>query len=1006
MTPQEPRVFTIAPDRPFLEVLAKAVLGGFPRTDGAPPDALALARWTILLPTRRAARELEDIFFRRTGGKGLLLPKIKPIGDIDEDLLGGDDPLTDDLAGSPPPAISRPGQLLLLIDLIDEWAAQNPQTRLAAEIASAPHQAHGLAVSLAQFLDGLETEDIDQSLIPGLYDLENARHREAILEFLNIARQAYPARLNAMGRIGPQQRRSAILRREAARLSTSPPDAPFIAAGSTGTIPATRALLAAIARLPNGAVVLPGLDLRLDEESWTAAGPTHPQFAMKQLLAALGIARPEVHEMAGGAPGPRSWLAGEMMRPAETAHHWRDTLSGHDGTIADAMAGVELVETRNQQEQASAIALILRQSLETQGLTACLVTPDRQLARRVKAELTRWNIAIDDSAGEPLIGAGGAALINLLLEALLQDFSSAALCALLRHVMATFGAAPDRARRAASIIDLALLRGGTGAPDIAALPHALRLASSDTANGHLLTRAITAEEWDSAIIHATRIAEVLDPLRRDKPDTLERHLDRLVAACMAMAGERLWEGEPGALLAEAVALLKVESAHLKTCGLQRAAVIIRHLLQGLPLRQQQQGVNPLAILGLLEARLMRPGLVVLAGLNEGVWPASPDPGPWLNRPMRDILAMSQPERGIGQTAHDFVQAFGCSQVKLVWPRRSGDAPVTPSRWILRLQMILKAAGRKELSGAVSPWQGLARRLAEPGAVTPAAKPRPRPPVALRPRQLSVTRIETLIRDPYAIYARYVLKLQPLDAVANDPDPARRGMIFHGAIGDFMNAYPLALPATAAAELIAAGARHFAPLSDFPALTSFWWPRFLRIAAWISAQEPELRQGVARVIAEVAGATRFEIGAEPFTLTCRADRIDLLTTGEARIIDYKTGTPPSKTQVEAGLAPQLTLQAAILAAGGFPGIGARTARALTYIKLSGGEPAGEIKTVALGPEITALANAHLAGLKTLLAAYALQPQAYLPRAVVMREDDVGDYDHLSRYREWALSDGKP
>lgn len=993
-----PRLFTIAPDKPFLEVLAEQVLKGFPCTDGKPPGKLDLARWTILLPTRRAVRELEEIFFRLAGGSGVLLPRIRPLGDIDEDLLQPQHGIAE--LGTP---VSVPGQLLLLMDLIDEWAAAHPTTRLAREIAAAPHQAGGLAQSLAELLDALETEDVDVTKIADLYGLESARHREAILEFLSIAREKYPQRLAAEKAMGPQARRSAILRREARRLEFTRTDRPFIAAGSTGSIPATCTLLKAIAGLPNGAVVLPGLDQFMDEASWTAVGPTHPQHAMRQLLARLNATRQMVTEL-GAPPGPRAWLASELMRPAEASHLWYEALQGQAARIGDAMQGVELVEARSVPEQALAAALILRECLETPGRTACLVTPDRQLARRVKAELRRWNITIDDSAGEPLVRFGGASLLNLLLEALLKDFAAEPLAALLRHHLAGFGLPPQESRRLASLIELALLRTGTGAPDIGKLSHALRLAT-ETDNRRALPlclRHVTGAEWEQAIAQANRIAEVLRPLKGDPPATLAEHLDRLAKACEAIAGEAFWLGEGGEELSDAFALLKEESRFLRHCDLPRAAAILRHWLHGLPVRGPQRNAAPLTILGLLEARLIRADVMVLAGLNEGTWPGATDCGPWLNRPMRDVLDMKQPESQIGQTAHDFVQAFGNAQVKLLWSRRIGDAPGTPSRWLHRLLMILETAKRKP---GPSPWPRIARQLSEPVAVTPVAMPKPRPAVALRPRSLSVTRIEKLIRDPYAIYARFILQLEPVKPVSSLPDPARRGIVFHGAIGDFLTRFPKDLPADAAVELEKDGSRHFQQIMDYPGLVSFWWPRFRRIAAWMAEQEPLWRDGVERVVAERNGLVTFPVAGQDFTLTCRVDRIDLMADGAARIVDYKTGGVPSVKEVDVGLAPQLTLQAAILARGGFTDVNPKQTGQIWYVKLGGGDPPGEVKELRkLAHPVMTLAETHLAELQKLLAKYASQAQPYYPRTIMRKEDDPSDYDHLSRFQEWTLSGG--
>lgn len=1002
METPSPRVFTIAPDRPFLSVLADAVLEGFPRAEGGRPSLLELPRWTILLPTRRAVRELERVFFERSGGRGLLLPNIKPIGDIDElSWPAAEEANLQDT----PPAISASGQLLALIDLIDDWALSNPQTRLAQDIRQAPHQAHALALSLSELLDGLETESVDMSRMPELYGLETARHREAILEFLDIARLRYPSRLDALKLLSPAALRSLVLRREARRLDETPQSAPVIAAGSTGSIPATRELLKAISRLPHGAVVLPGLDGHMDDASWEAVGPPHPQHALKQLLDSLPIDRRMVAPVPGGNGATRGALASELMRPAETSDSWRDAIATGIPAIAEAMTGVELIEARHVQEEAVIVALILRHCLETPGKTASLVTPDRQLARRVKAELRRWDIGIDDSGGEPLIRFAGASLLHLLIDAIDSGFAAEPLIALLRHDLCRFGQSPETARHLVSIIDLALLRNGQSVPHVGSLQDALcrqrELVLADS-HRHMALRRIGPAEWEQAIVHAGLISQTLASCLQDEPATLAGYLDRLTAACMAMSGDMIWDGAAGEMLQQVLAALRTESGLLRSCDRGRAFAIVKHALMIAAVRQSSPRRFRLSVLGLLEARLMQPDLVVLAGLNEGVWPSLPDAGPWLNRPMRDILGLQQPERSIGQTAHDFIQAFGAPEVKLVWSRRRDDAPAIPSRWVLRLQMLLNAAGMKEKTGSNSEWPRLARALGQPPFVRSAGKPQPAPPVMARPKRLSVTRIETLIRDPYSIYAEHVLDLTPVDAIATAPDLAKRGTVIHAAIGDFLGAHPGRLPDNALAVLIACGRHHFEDLREHPSAFSFWWPRFERIAAWLVGEEQSQRDHVRRTFAEIAGALELEVTGGSFLLTCRADRIDMLTDGTARIVDYKTGAVPTAKQVQSGLSPQLTLQAAILEGGGFLGLDAKICSELVYIRLGGGEPAGEYRRLKLDADVMTVAHRHRDGLLRLLEVYARPEQCYLPRIQVEREDEERDYDHLSRFREWALS----
>lgn len=1000
------RVYSIPSAQPFLRRLARAVLDGFPLTDGSRPGPGDLPNWTILVPTRRAAHELERTFYEEGGGIARLMPRIRPLGDVDEDIFGAE-PGFSAAELDLPPAITPVGRELALIALIGEWAAENPHIRLAQEISGSAHQLQALATSLARFIDGLEIEEIGFDRIPELFGLESAGHREAILDFLALARVKLPALLHQWRMIGAMERRSRLLRLEARRLAEHPPSWPVIAAGSTGSIPATRALLKSIAGLPMGAVVLPGLDTHMSEADWMGVGPQHPQYILKLLLADFGVAPGDVAEFPGAGSAPRDWLASEIMRPAETAEAWRETVTGKREAIRDALAGVELVEARSRREEALAIALILRHALESPEKTAALITPDRELARRVKAELARWAIKIDDSAGEPLIRFAGAALVNLVLDAALTDFPALALNALFSDALCHFGMEPDAARKASRAIEIALFRNGyneRGITDIAAAVRHCRSRSAADNHVHPLVRNLADEDWNGMADFASRAAACLGPLSRRQVAPLLDHLRAIIATCEAVAGDALWLGEAGAELASLVDELMAEARYLADCSFAGAAAILRHRMMSTPLHPRRPAHPRLAILGLLEARLVRPDIAVLGGLNEGIWPRRPDSGPWLNRPMRERLAMPQPERDIGQTAHDFIQAFGCDRVHLAWSRRIGDSPAIASRWILRLQMLMKSAGIAEKPGAGSPWQHWAAALDEPEAVMPCAKPQPKPPVEARPTCLSVTRIETLIRDPYAVYARHVLGLQPLNEIAKTPDFALRGTLFHAALGDFFKTYPAALPADAGERLIAAGRKHFAPLMDDPQIAGFWWPRFRRIAAWLAVEDAQLRMGVERVLAEIDGALTLDIAGRPFTLTGRADRIDIFSGGGARIVDFKTGKVPSHKQVESGLAPQLTLEAAMLAREAFKGAPATPARELVYIKLGGGDPPGEVIRPKLDGPADA-ASRHLTGLVELLTAYARSGQPYLPRTIVEKEDEERDYDHLSRYREWALS-GRP
>ncbi|MEQ1520453.1 MAG: double-strand break repair protein AddB [Aestuariivirga sp.] len=997
MSERPQRVYTIASDTAFLDILAKAVLRGFPYAEGH--QHTSLAAWTILVPTRRAARELQDKLLIASGKPALVLPQIRPIGDLDEDVLEAQRPHVGLLD-----AISDIGREFALIALIDTWATENPQLRLAQELAQAPQQTQSLAASLADLIDDMETEEVSFCRLPEAYLIDLAVHREAILSLFDLVSKRLPAQLMRENLMGAKERRSRLIRLEARRLIENPPAGPVIAAGSTGTIPATRELLKAISTLENGAVILPALDEAMDAKSWAAVSPQHPQFAIKQLIEAIGVERENIITL-GTDSGDRAWLASELMRPSEVSDDWQQALAGKSGTIKRALENVSLVEARDKNDEASIIALMMRQALENPTGDMALVTPDRDLARRVKANLSRWNIGVDDSAGEPLSRFGAASLLVLLMDAVEEDFSASALHSLFSHPIAKFGferadfSASARHIEAALFRSLPMIHGLEGL--LPSLDLALKGAKGDS-HPHPIVANLKENDWQEMRECLRRIVEILGPLSPRSVTAFREHLDGLISVAEKISGDGFWNGPEVEELEVLVESLRQESPRLPVCDFARASATIRRHLQRISVRDIRNAGTRLSILGLLEARLVHPQTVILGGLNEGTWPRLPDPGPWLNRPMRDVFGMQQPERNIGQEAHDFVQAFGAPRVFLTWARRDGMDPAIPSRWILRLQTILKAAGYTPDAMPSEPWQTWAGRLDQADNVqpTPHGKPQPRPPVDARPKRISVSRVETLIRDPYAIYADAVLKLRPLPNIAASPDAALRGTLFHKAIGDFFTLYPKALPGDAVERFIALGKNMFRPFRNDPEIMGFWWARFQRLVKWIVENEVSLRIDVTQVIAEVEGSLVLKIGEADFMLSARADRIDIFSDGRARIVDFKTGVIPSSKKIEEGFSPQLTLEAAMLERGAFEHVGKHQTSALTYIRITGGIPPGELKSVDLVP--MDVAREHLARLIGLLEKYQNPDLAYLPRYAIENVEAVHDYDHLSRYREWILA----
>lgn len=987
--PTRPNVWTCGAG--LTDALARQVLGGFPLGTSAPAD---LSRWTILVPTRRAAIALERRLFALSGASALMLPRIRPIGDSDEDLLADAFP-----QDGVPDAVSAMGQLFLLLGLVQTWAAEHPHLALAQDVAASRGQALGLAQSLAELVNQMETEEIEAELGAAFRDLDLAEHRQTILSLLDLVQQRLPRHLHDLNLMGAAARRNAMLRLEARRIAEGRHDGPIIAAGSTGTNPATRELLKAIARHPHGAVVLPGLDLGLDEESWNSAGPNHPQFALKLLLAHLDVARGEVREFAPA--GARAVLAREVMRPAETTERWSDPALLTPTILATARDNLRLIEAPDRQTEARCVALLLREALETPACTAALVTPDRDLAQMVAAELRRWSAEIDDSGGEPLIRFGRAQLCKLAIDVVEEGFAPAALVALLAHPAVTVGFDPATARLLSQYVEMALLRQdlppAVPADFMTALANMRRTLAADP-HAPRGVRTLDDAAWDQITDFTARLAAALAPLQDNPRGTLAGHVARLTTCLEALAPDAGDDATRRPFDDVMAALAQASALHPEST-LRVGLSSITWALRQETLRPQRRDGTRLAIYGLAEARMIEADLVVLAGLNESIWPAAADPGPWLNRSMRKSLGLSQPERLIGQTAHDLAQGLQHPHAVLTWSRRAGTAPLMPSRWILRLRALMDRCGVAAEQQTDRLVPALAAALDRPGEAVRIDMPLPRPPLTLRPRHFSVSEIERLIRDPYAIHARRILHLEPLAPLGGSAEPSLRGQLFHEALRRFVEQDTRTL-----ASLIAAGEAVFAPYMTHPDVRHFWWPRFKRMAAAFVPKDAELRADVVASLVECSGCVPLIVAGQEHSLRARADRIDVTQRRTVRIIDYKTGTVPSGKQVKTGLSPQLTLEAAILRHGRFQGDPPPEAEDLIYIRTSGGQTAVDIKSLAHQRRdpvnVAEVAQTHFDGLQRLLTRYQDAAQPYVPRAVMFKEREASDYDHLSRFAEWS------
>jgi len=967
------RWFNIPAHRPFAEDLAQGLYDAL-----SPRGPEALADAVVLTPTRRGARALADAFIKASGGRAVLPPQMRPLGDLE--------------AGEPP---FEPGDLALdLPAAIDPLRRRFELTRLVSELAEhipgglvSAGAALELADALGGFLDGLQIEEVEVGdRLANLVGAELAEHWEVSRIFLEKALALWPERLRALGVADVSERRVRLLRRLAEVWTNTPPKGVLVAAGSTGTAPATRALLIAVAAAPKGAVVLPGLDQDLADKAWAKVDVQHPQGALKRLLDEATVAKREVSLWpasirAESAGRWRRRVVNEALRPAEETADWLQVIESlraeHPDALAEGLAGLSLVSARTEEEAATATALLLREALETPERTAALVTPDQVLARRVVAKLARWGVVPDSSAGESLAGGRCGVLAGLVARAAVDPTDPVTLLGLLKHPFSRLG---DSAA-----LEIAALRGP-------------RARSWDELKARAKDASPLAERLEALV------ARLSWPAETDTPAAAARRMVEVMEALAADDDGRtgdLWAGHGGEAMARLLGALVREGEALPTVTPRQFADLLQRLMEGETVRSGGATHPRLRILGAIEARLVRADRLVVAGLEEGVWPGGAPTDPFLSRPMREMLGLPSPERRVGLAAHDFAQAACAPEVILLHTERREGAPSVKSRWLWRLETLAKGAGLA-IPGHTDVL-GWARGLDAPGAYEPIARPAPVPPVAHRPRVMAVTRVESLTRDPYAVWARDILRLYPLDRPDEQADARARGTAIHAAFERFAETFPSALPDDAATQfagfymeaLEAAGLPHEAMARE-AALAR-------EAAAWVAELEHERRDG-RRITVELKGERTIQTPAGPFTVNARTDRIEVTADGHGHILDYKTGKAPSKKEVATGFSPQLTLTAAILAAGGFPDLGPLKPGDLTYLEVTGRKPAGKVETrAAAGDESAEAADLALEGLHKLIARFDDPAQPYLSRvAPQFVKARMSDYDHLARVFEWSTS----
>jgi len=1038
-----PNIASIPPGSPFLPTLVDTLFDGT-LIDGFVPndDPLALANITIWVPTRRAVRALADAFVTRFEGQSAMLPSIRALGDVDgDDLLFS--PAEADLHPSLEPVIEPIRKQLILSRLVNAWSnSLKPEQRSLYEGAdivmpASMSDAIWFATDLADLMDAVATEEADWAALVDLVPDDYANWWKLTLEFLQIATTNWPGILDELNQQDGASLRSEMLRKQADSYRKFGAPGPVIAAGSTGSIPATADLLKSIAHMEHGIVVLPALDRDLDDETWEkidlpnnerddyGAASGHPQYGLKKLLSRLGTSRTmqEIRHLDGsvnpvsGALRLREKLVSEALRPAQSTGQWQDLISVVSPEQSQqALAGVSLVEARDEREEALVIAMALRETLEQRHQTAALVTPDRNLARRVAAEMRRFGLEINDSAGQPLRKTTIGDFVRLVVRVGFAAPDPIALISLLKHPLTLLGETPARARRAANLFELVILRGAISPPAFGQFAsHVEKVETSMEGGTKRIARSvrrISQRDWKLIHALASRLDSLLLP---DLNDDCINGLDQLTTTTIQLletfgvdaSGEldRLYATEHGKQIAGFLGDLLTHGALLQSSFAQWPDVF--DALFEPQVTRPTSGAHPrVTILGPLESRLQTYDRVVLGGMNEKSWPAATRNGAFLSRPMKSGLGLPPPERRTGLAAHDFQVLMGMKDVVLTRSLKSDNAPTVASRWLQRLMIVSGPSVSDAMRQRGQQYLDWADQIdAAKGAPRPCSQPRPKPSVALRPTTLSITEIETWIEDPYAIYARHILKLEPLAPLVRQADAREKGTLYHAIFEDFIRQVNDPFADTAWEQLLVIATDHFESLALPREIQAYWQPRLHQVARLFLDWHRDHLDQVERVHVELSGRT--DEGLDGFVLRGRADRIDLLKDGRLALIDYKTGLQPSAKSVADLESPQLPLEAAMARHGAFGPDLAREAAWLGYVRL---RPTDTLKVDRIGTDesrtakASALSTQVWKNLADMISAYRDPNKDYRSKArPAAKKQWEGDFDHLARVREWSFAD---
>ncbi len=972
------KIYNIGSENSLVDFLAEHFLAQYKSV----PEKLSEV--LFLLPSRRACKNLQEAFVRLNGRTPTILPEIRAIADIEEEnILFNNNTLSLDIK----PIIKQKHRAFILTKII----IQTPAKWGLSDISTS--QAYALAQNLSALIDLVEENELDFANLKNIVREEYAEHWQQILQLLDIITRYLPEILNDMNCQNSAKYQIELLRNQIKLWQTTKPKKKIVIAGTTAGFPVLKELVKTVLELENGEVYLYELDTYLDDESWEKIDENHPQFELKELLDHLNLKRHDIIPAEDVKITSKQRFISEIMRPSTTSSKWQQIIAHKFNR--NELDYLKILNCDDLRQEAYAIALIMREVLETPEKTAALITSDRNLARRVVSELKRWNIIADDSSGQPLHLSTLGIYMRLIINVLEQNFSKTSLLALLKHPFTKCGMPTDKYKIMVYHIERNWRNDKFAEPLNEEENNLLSFLYQNlkTLNDMYFAPTLNFKQMFEEHI---RTAETL-------ANTTTKTGDKII-----------WRKEDGIAAAKFVAETALYADILGNIPSNDYGIMFSLLLSEQTVRNKFGQHPRIKILGPIEARLQKFDVTIIGEANEGKWPQTMQADMWMSRPMKKEFGIPLPERSVGISAADFAHLLAGNKVYITRAEKDNGTPTNKSRWLLRLETVLSAnfadSEVKNIKNSYAfmydtKYLNLAKNYERANAEDIASHkidaPAPKPPLYARPRKLSAGSFADWLSDPYIIYARYILNLYPLDKLDKPLNQLDYGVFIHAVLNEFNNKYPATYPPKnqAVTELTQIADKLLLEWNVAPEILAFWKPNITTTIEWIVNEEIKHRENIKFVYNEIEGQTIYKAKGGDFIIKARADRIEQTKDNELNIIDYKTGSAPKINTVKQGFAPQLSTEALIAENGGFPNITSKKINTLAYWKPND-------KVVLLDKKTTAeaLENAKKR-IFTLIEDFDDENTPYYSHPHPAHASGNKNYEHLSRYLEWSVKDNE-